>query len=84
MREHWRRSHRRCARRWRRTIAFELVANGDAGLDAIPGRLRPYRYLLSPTLDTQRFDADYLRDALEQRVQDLGSPAAALIEPLVG
>lgn len=64
--------------------AFELVANGDAGLDAIPERLRPYRYLLSPTLDTQRFDADYLRDALEQRVQDLGSPAAALIEPLVG
>src|SRR5688500_19979091 len=36
---------------------FSLVANGgDAGLDAIPQRLRPYRYLLSPTLDTQPFD----------------------------
>lgn len=64
--------------------AFELVANGDAGLEAIPERLRPYRYLLSPTLDTRRFDADFLADALQQRLQDLGSPAAALIEPLVG
>lgn len=63
---------------------FEFVANGaDAGLDAIPERLRPYRYLLSPTLDTQRFDADTLRAQLDERVQDLGSPAAALIEPLL-
>ncbi|HWU53514.1 MAG TPA: hypothetical protein VN153_11955, partial [Tahibacter sp.] len=61
---------------------FAFVANGgEAGLDAIPERLRPYRYLLSPTLDSERFDADTLRDELQQRVQDLGSPAAALIEP---
>lgn len=65
--------------------AFAFVANGaDAGLDAIPERLRPYRYLLSPTLDTQRLDRDFLQQELETRVQDLGSPAAALIEPLVG
>jgi predicted exporter len=63
---------------------FSLVANGDAGLDAIPERLRPYRYLLSPTLDTQRFDSAYLAQQLDERVQDLGSPAGALIEPLVG
>lgn len=63
---------------------FALVANGgDTGLDAIPERLRPYRYLLSDTLDTQRFDATMLRDALQTRVQDLGSPAASLIEPLI-
>lgn len=63
---------------------FSLVANGgDAGLDAIPERLRPYRYLLSPTLDTQPLDRGYLQQELEARVQDLGSPAAALIEPLV-
>ncbi len=63
---------------------FRLVANGaDAGLDAIPERLRPYRYLLSPTLDTQSFDADFLREELAARVQDLGSPAAAMIEPLI-
>jgi predicted exporter len=63
---------------------FGLVANGaDAGLDAIPERLRPYRYLLSPTLDTQRFDAAYLGEELQARMQDLGSPAAALLEPLL-
>ena len=63
---------------------FELVANGDdAGLEAIPGRLRPYRYLLSSTLDRQQFDAAYLAEELAARVQDLGSPAAGLIEPLL-
>jgi predicted exporter len=63
---------------------FKLVANGgDTGLEAIPERLRPYRYLLSDTLDTQRFDSAYLREQLDARVQDLGSPAASLIEPLV-
>ncbi|MEO6154127.1 MAG: MMPL family transporter [Thermomonas sp.] len=63
---------------------FTLVANGgDAMLEAIPARLRPYRYLLSDTLDTQPLDAAYLRDQLEARMQDLGSPAAALVEPLL-
>jgi predicted exporter len=62
---------------------FALVGNGDVGLDAIPPRLRPYRYLLSDTLDTQRLDAPMLRDALDARVEDLGSPAAALVEPLI-
>ncbi|UHQ23187.1 MMPL family transporter [Lysobacter sp. 5GHs7-4] len=63
---------------------FKLVANGaDLGLDAIPERLRPYRYLLSPTLDTQAFDAAYLSDELQARVQDLGSPASAMLEPLL-
>ena len=63
---------------------FAFVANGgEVGLDAIPARLRPYRYLLSPTLDSERFDAAVLRDELQQRVQDLGSPAAALVEPLL-
>src|SRR5690606_34837771 len=61
-----------------------LVANGaEAGLDAIPARLQPYRYLLSPTLDESTFDAATLGEELALRVQDLGSPAAALIEPLL-
>lgn len=63
---------------------FSLVANGgENALDAIPQHLRPYRYLLSPTLDAQRIDEAYLRDELDARVQDLGSPVAALIEPLL-
>ncbi len=63
---------------------FELVANGgDTGLDAIPDDLRPYRYLLTRTFDDRPLDTAYLRAQLQARVQDLGSPAAALVEPLV-
>jgi len=63
---------------------FSTVANGgDDGLDAIAERLRPYRYLLSPTLDSQRLDAAFLADELAARVQDLGSPMASLVEPLL-
>jgi predicted exporter len=60
---------------------FAHVANGGADLDTIASDLLPYRYLLSPTLDTHRLDATYLRAQLEQRVQDLSSPAAAMLEP---
>lgn len=63
---------------------FVFVANGGGDpLAAIPERLRPYRYLLSPRFDTQPLDAALLRAELDERVQDLGSPAAALIEPLL-
>src|SRR5690606_4069239 len=63
---------------------FVFVANGASiGLEAIPERLRPFRYLLSPTLDAQPLDEDFLRDELDARVQDLGSPAADLVEPLL-
>ncbi|MGY1458578.1 MULTISPECIES: MMPL family transporter [unclassified Luteimonas] len=63
---------------------FEFIANGvDAGLDAVPDSLRPYRYLLSPTLDHRRLDADYLGEQLDERLQDLGSPMAGLVEPLL-
>ena len=72
---------------WRRALSssplFALVANGDTGLDAIPQRLRPYRYLLSPTLDSAQFDAAYLHDQLQQRLEDLASPAATLLKPLL-
>ena len=64
---------------------FALFANGSAGgLESIPERLRPYRYLLSDSFDDDALDADYLRAQLEARVQDLGSPAASLVEPLIG
>ncbi len=63
---------------------FGFVANGaGAGLEAIPERLRPYRYLLTPTFDAQPLDADFLRAEIAQRLQDLGSPAGDLIEPLL-
>ena len=63
---------------------FALVANGgDASLDAIPERLRPYRYLLTDSFDAKPLDEVSLREELDARVQDLGSPAASLIEPLL-
>src|SRR5258708_6884269 len=43
---------------------FARVLNGAADLTALDPKLLPYRFLLSPTLDTNRFDADYLRDQL--------------------
>ncbi|MGH8146057.1 MAG: MMPL family transporter [Rhodanobacteraceae bacterium] len=60
---------------------FAHVANGSADLASVASGLLPYRYLLSPTLDTHRFDADYLRGQLQQRIEDLSSPAASMLEP---
>jgi predicted exporter len=62
---------------------FGLVSNGAASIDDIPDALLPYRYLLSPTLDHQSLDAAYLRSELQERLQDLSSPAGAALEPLV-
>ncbi len=62
---------------------FRLVTNGEVSLDSIPENLLAYRYLLSPTLDSQRFDARYLSEQLQRRVRDLGSPAGTLLEPIL-
>lgn len=63
---------------------FELVANGaQVGLEAIPARLLPYRYLFSDSFDAAPLDVGYLKQALQMRVQDLGSPAARVVEPLL-
>jgi predicted exporter len=62
---------------------FGLVSNGAASLDAIPESLLPYRYLLSPTLDHTRLDASDLREELSERLEDLSSPAAGVLEPII-
>lgn len=63
---------------------YTLVTNGgDAGLEAFPEDLLAYRYLLTSSFDDAPLDADTLRDALDARLQDLGSPAAGLVEPLI-
>jgi predicted exporter len=61
--------------------AFRFVANGDFALDEVPDALLPYRFLLSPTLDTEPLDENALRAALVARSRDLASPAGLLIEP---
>jgi predicted exporter len=63
--------------------AFGFVSNGEQRLDMVPDALLPYRYLLSTTLDTDHLDADYLRGQLQEREQDLASPAATLLTPLL-
>jgi len=62
---------------------FVRALNGEEEIGALAEDLLPYRYLLSPTLDSAQFDADTLHGELQQRVQDLGSPAAAWLKPLL-
>jgi predicted exporter len=60
---------------------FRLVSNGEVWLDELPDELVAYRFLLSPTLDRQAFDRDYLHEQLKARARDLASTASILIEP---
>jgi predicted exporter len=57
---------------------YSQVINGSFDLGALDASLLPYRYLLSPTLDTQPLDAAYLTEQLQQRVDALSSTAASL------
>lgn len=67
----------------RKDTRYTQVLNGSFDIGALDEQLLPYRYLLSPTLDTQAMDAPFLRDALEQRLDDLSSPAASLLKGLL-
>ncbi|MGA9422776.1 MAG: xanthomonadin transporter, partial [Rhodanobacteraceae bacterium] len=60
---------------------FERALNGAFDPASLDEKWLPYRYLLSPTLDSHRLDAAFLRDQLQQRIEDLASPAAALLKP---
>ena len=62
---------------------FEQAINGAFDPSTLDETLLPYRWLLSPTLDTHALDAAYLAEQLDQRVEDLASPAAALLKPLL-
>lgn len=62
---------------------YSQVLNGSFDITALDERLLPYRYLLSPTLDTERMDAAFLRDELQQRLDELSSPAASLLKGLL-
>ena len=60
---------------------FRLVANGDSGTNVFPDELLAYRYLLAPTLDHTPLDTSYLSDQLRERLRDLSSVAAGMLEP---
>lgn len=63
--------------------SFRIVTNGEMSLDSLPQDLLPYRFLLSPTLDTHSFDAAWLHEQLQARARDLASPAGTMLEPLL-
>lgn len=64
----------------RRDDRFSRVVNGDFGLSALDPKWLPYRYLFTDTLDHHRLDAGYLHEQLEERLQDLGSPASGMLQ----
>jgi predicted exporter len=66
--------------RLRKAPEFRFVINGSA---EIPRWLVDNRYLLTASFDRQALDAPQLRMALEERLQDLASPAAPILESLV-
>jgi predicted exporter len=67
----------------RKDPAFTQVVNGDFDMGMLDANLLPYRYLLSPTLDDTAMDEGFLADQLQQRLDDLGSPAASLLKGLL-
>jgi len=63
---------------------FVRVANGEQLFDdAERQRLFRYRYLLSPGVDAERFSADSLRAALQDRLRELASLVPSFDRPLL-
>ncbi len=71
--------------RLRASGLFAQVANGDRAAEAAFGRwLFEHRYLLSPAVDAARFGVAGLREAIDETVSLLGTPAGQAMKPLVG
>ena len=62
---------------------FAFVANGAQDAMAFPEELLPYRYLITDSFDAAPLGQEVLGLALRERVADLASPAASLIEDLL-
>ncbi|WP_395700056.1 MMPL family transporter [Aquabacterium sp.] len=65
---------------------FEQVHNGDIAFWQTSGAgewLFAHRYHLSPAVDARRFTVEGLRDAIDDTVSLLGTPAGAAIKPLL-
>ena len=75
---------RALADRMRAEAAFEQVLNGDFAAYAAVGRwVVEHRYQISPAVSTERFSADGLREAIDDTLSLLGTPAAASVKPLL-
>ncbi len=72
------------AERLRGSGLFEQVHNGDRSAWAAVGEwVVQHRYLLSPAVQVQRFSADGLREAIDDSLSLLGTPAGARLKPLL-
>ena len=72
------------ADRLRADGAFEQVLNGDFSAFAALGRwVFDHRYALSPAVDARRFGVDGLSEAIDDTLSLLGTPAGALVKPML-
>jgi predicted exporter len=63
---------------------FDTVSNGDGADFQATGRfLFDHRYLLSPAVDAKRFEVEGLRAAIDDTLSLLGTPAGALVKPVL-
>lgn len=67
----------------RRDPHFSQVINGEFDIHLLDTDLLPYRYLLTPDFDAEPLDGERLAEELAERVEELGSPAATLLKPLL-
>jgi predicted exporter len=75
---------RQLAEALRASSLFESVSNGDhSQYQGTAKFLFDHRYLLSPAVDAQRFTADGLRAGIDDTVALLGTPAGAMIKPVI-
>jgi predicted exporter len=64
---------------------FDPVQNGERGSWEAGGQwLLDHRYQLSPSVTPERFTVDGLRAAFDDTLSLLGTPAGALVKPLLG
>ncbi len=68
----------------RRDPRFEVVHNGDLAASEAVGRfLYAHRYRFSPAIEPARFTEQGLRDAIDDTLLLLGTPAGRLVKPLL-
>ena len=75
---------KRLAAALRANVAFASVHNGENAAWADAGRfLFDHRYAISPAVDAHRFSAAGLREAIDETVSLLGTPAGSLLKPIL-
>ena len=75
---------RQLAEALRADARFTSVNNGDTAAYADAGRfVFAHRYALSPAVDAARFTAAGLREAIDDTVSLLGTPAGSLLKPIL-